>query len=165
MLETPPWFRVLPAFLTADERTLLLGLAARSVGWRAGRQGGGYQKLPLEGVQPAWLEDLTRRCLAVCASAGPLGWDRYLLLYAPGSGVVPHHDPPLREGAVHLRLNAVVQSRGPSDRLLLEGRPVVLQERDAVVFRPDILEHEVRVAAQERLLWSFGCNLQRQDEG
>lgn len=164
MLETPPHYRMLPGFLTQGEQTFLLELAARATGWHDGRQGGGYQKLPLAGRQAGWLEELTRRCLQVCATPGLLGWDRYLLNYPPGSGVPGHRDPPLQGSALHVRLNAVVRQRGPGDRLLLAGQPITLAERDALVFRPDLLEHEVRAAPHERLLWSFGCNLGSPEE-
>ncbi len=159
MLGALPHYRVLPGFLDRTERLELETLAAAADGWQPGRQGGGYRKLPLG--PSALVDRLTVRSRALCEGLRIVGSDRYLLWYPRGVGIPAHRDPALADGRAHLRLNALVSLDGPPGRLRLAGRPVVLDPGDAVLFRPDLLVHEVVPADGTRLLWSWGCNVDR----
>jgi hypothetical protein len=127
----------------------------------------GYEKLPLKEValEPS-VEELTRRSLAELGPVERDRWDRYLLRYRVGTFVLPHVDPPLEPGWMHVQLNLVVQHAKNGGRLYLDGVEVPLEVGDAVVFRPDVSRHEVTpIEAGERLIWSVGCNLRESGSG
>jgi hypothetical protein len=153
-------FEILPGFVDPEECEAALALAAGG-GWEPGRQGTGYAKLALDpGALPAPLRMLLRRTLGVLGEPPAGAFDLYLLRYEVGSHIPPHVDPPLFDGALHRRVNAVLEQADRGGVLTLDGEVVPLAARDAVRFRPDAHRHAVSVLeAGRRLLWSVGCNL------
>ncbi len=151
--------RIVSDLATAAALRELCALAD-SPGWQAGRQGTGYDKLPID---ESALRTAGRRLLA--NSLAELGdppegwWDCWLLRYLPGAHVPPHRDP-AREGCVHLRLNLMVAAPAAGGGLVIDGEDVPLAVGEAVVFRPDESAHQVaRVERGTRLVWSVGANL------
>jgi hypothetical protein len=153
-------FEVLRKFVTEREREAALALA-RAPAWEAGRQGTGYAKLALDpDALPPTLTSLLERTLAALGNPPAGCFDLYLLRYELGSHIPPHVDPPLLEGALHRRLNAVLEQAERGGLLTLDGAAVPLEPLDAVRFRPDLHRHAVSpIEAGSRLLWSAGCNL------
>lgn len=151
----------LVAGLASDAILADLRARAAALGWEAGRQGTGYEKLALEERSLGALGKLLLARSLVELGDPPEGtWDCYLLRYGVGARVPPHVDPPLSEGMVHVRLNLLVSPPAAGGVLLLDEAPIPLEPGEAVVFRPDAARHEVTpIEAGERLVWSVGCNL------
>ena len=162
---TPP--RRLPAFLGEPARQEWLAIARLEVldtRWVLGRQGTGYEKLDLvsalsEGALEAHRPFVESQVAAARSSLGvdsSLGWDAYLLRYGAGAFVPEHRDP--TSTLHHLRLNALLQAGSSgTGRLELDGELWDLAEGDAVVFRPDVMAHQVSRVEGERLVLSVGC--------
>ncbi len=158
------WERIAD-FVDRPTRDALRALAADPrAAWIAGRQGTGYEKLPLDVASEA-IDALTAAGLtrmgewAAREGRRIVGHDRYLLRYAAGTLVPPHRDPPLADGLRHLRLNAIIVHDGGGGSLRMDGVTVPVTEGDAVIFRPDLVDHEVTVLTSgHRLVWSVGCN-------
>ncbi len=98
------------------------------VKWQPGRQGTGYRKLPL-------LLGKT--------------WDSYLIDYPVGSYVGPHRDPV--EGKRHYRLNLVLRGGDA----VIDG-DVIWKWWKFVLFRPDLVTHQVRWERKRRVVLSIG---------
>jgi hypothetical protein len=83
---------ILPAFLTVDEIASLRGRAAAAppAAWKPGRQGTGYDTLPLR--EHAELHPLLARGLAAIGEPFEDFWDAYLIRYLDGSSIPPHTD-------------------------------------------------------------------------
>lgn len=141
--------------MTRDDVASLLALidARRDTDWLPGRQGTGYEKLPLGDALPETLQPLLSRSLAALG-VEVIAWDCYLLRYLTGTFVPVHVDP--TDHHRHLRLNAMVQASAGGE-LVIDGEVVALAAGDAVVFRPDVSEHEVRAGQGVRYVWSVGC--------
>lgn len=150
--------RRFPAFLAPAARTALCELAERTEsGWEPGRQGTGYEKLPLRGLadREAVLPPLLVQA-RVSLDVELSDWDAYLLRFRQGSYVPPHRDP--TSGGRHLRLNALVRAAAPgTGELRLEGEVFDLAAGDAVRFRSDAITHQVSRVEGERLVFSVGC--------
>jgi hypothetical protein len=106
--------------------------------WRPGRRASGYHKMLL---------------------AHGSFWDCYLLRYPVGSRVPLHHDPVA--GRRHFRLNFTL--RGDADAVHLLGDPIA-RGRRWMLFRPDVVSHEVRDVARPRLVLSIGWTRAAQRE-
>jgi predicted 2-oxoglutarate/Fe(II)-dependent dioxygenase YbiX len=144
---------VIPAFLTSDEIAALRAHAARD-GWRPGRQGTGYDILPLRDVPE--LAALTARGLARIGTPFEDYWDVYLIRYADGSSIPPHTDA-AQHGRRHRRINAVLEQARAGGELFVAGALVPLAVGDAVLFSPDDERHEVTQVTGSRLLFSVGA--------
>jgi predicted 2-oxoglutarate/Fe(II)-dependent dioxygenase YbiX len=144
---------VLPAFLTAAEIAALLAQAASS-GWKPGRQGTGYDILPLE--LPTEPGSLVARSLALLGTPYQHYWDVYLIRYLDGSHIPPHVDD-AQHGKRHRRLNAVLRQAARGGELRVDGAVVPLAVGDAVRFYPDREVHEVTAVEGSRLLFSVGA--------
>lgn len=151
--------RRFPAFLAPAARAVLAALAERTEsGWEPGRQGTGYEKLPLRGALADREATLAPLLVQARVSLGvePTDWDAYLLRFPEGSHVPPHRDP--SSGGRHLRLNTLVRAAAPgTGELRLEGQVFDLAEGDAVRFRSDAVTHQVSRVEGERLVFSVGC--------
>ena len=153
---TTGYHRIVREFLSVDERVALLHAvipALREVQWEPGRQGTGYDKHALRDGLPEALPALLQRSLDALAVEA-VAWDCYLLRYRPGAYVPPHRDP--TDAKPHLRLNAIVQSSAGAV-LSLNGAAIELAAGDAIVFRPDVVEHAVSAGEGTRYVWSVGC--------
>lgn len=146
-------YRKLPAWLSPHERTAIGSLTLGAV-WEQGRQGTGYEKFNLaHEVGARWI---VRRALDRIGN--PAHYDAWLLHYPVGSEIPPHTDP-AHEGKCHVRLNALVVA-GAGGMLTLEGEELPLNEGDAYIFRPDIVEHSVApIEDGSRLVLSVGANI------
>lgn len=119
--------------------------------WQAGRQGTGYDKLPLPREGP-----LVARALAELGT--PFGdyWDVYLIRYRDGAHVRDHVDP-AEHGRRHRRLNAMLALPRAGGELWIDGVLVELAVGDAVVFEPDREVHRVTPVDGTRLVYSVGA--------
>ena len=106
--------------------------------WTHGRQGTGYEKMLL--ARTTW----------------PLGFDCYLLRYAPGSSIPPHTDPVTTKR--HYRLNIVVWHATEGGEFEC-ATPIYVSPR-IKFFRPDACEHSVTpVISGTRYVFSMGWTL------
>jgi len=140
-----------PKFLTIDE---IAALRARQGddGWRPGRQGTGYDILPL----PRVADGAIARALALLGTPFDDYWDVYLIRYLDGSHIPPHTDP-AQHGRRHRRLNALLERATSGGQLTIAGAPIELAIGDAVVFEPDHEIHEVSRVSGTRVLFSVGA--------
>lgn len=93
----------------------------------------------------------------------PPAFDAWWLVYPVTSHIPAHTDPSPADGLAHVRVNVVVARAEGSDAedaggvLVADGAPVPLQVGDAVVFRPDVVEHAVTaVSLAPRCVLSVG---------
>jgi hypothetical protein len=145
--------RILPGFLSNIEVGTLVHLSmAHDRAWSPGRQNTGYVTASF--VQEPNMAELIQRSLAQLGPPVYLAHDAYLIRYPPGVGVPEHIDPQAKT-INHHRLNALLLDGG--GQIIIDGKVVHLKPRDAVVFRPDLLVHEVKPGEGVRLIWSVGC--------
>ena len=144
---------LIPAFLTATE-VASLRARATSDGWKPGRQGTGYDILPLRGI--AELEPLITRGMARLGTPFEDYWDVYLIRYLDGSSI-PKHTDAAQPGRRHRRINAVLEQPSTGGELFIDGALVPLLVGDAVLFFPDEEVHEVTTVVGSRLLFSVGA--------
>jgi 2OG-Fe(II) oxygenase superfamily len=147
---------VLPAFLSALEITELRDRATATDGWTAGRQGTGYDILPLKHVLPAGPGTLITRSLAQLGTPFEDYWDVYLIRYRDGSHIARHVDD-AQHGKRHRRINAVLTPAAGGGELWIDGRQIGLAIGDAVRFYPDREVHEVSRVVGTRLVFSVGA--------
>ena len=120
--------------------------------WQRGRQGTGYMKLDLSvGDVPPFVGTWVERCLAMLVG-DPLGHDAWLLRYPAGTHIPAHRDE--NELGDHHRINVLLEGPGA---LRIDGVPVELRPGDAIVFRPDQVEHSVDAVECERWVFSVGA--------
>jgi hypothetical protein len=152
-------WRVVRGFLGPDDLERLHAMcASASRAWDRGRQDTGYAKSGVDPDDPL-VAALIARSLATLYPGARHGHDAWLLRYPDGSSIPPHTDPPLRDGARHARLNALIAAPPTGGVLRLDDTVVDLAPGDAVVFYPDRVQHQVStVTGGERWLWSVGCN-------
>ena len=147
------WSRNVPGFLSPRERVILLTVA-RSEGFEPGRLDTGYEKKNV--LEHLACERLIKR--AVKELGDPVLFDAWLLRYPVGSEIPAHVDPPI-DGLSHVRLNALVLA-GQGGLLYLDGAEAPLDEGEALLFRPDVVRHQVtRVERNPRLVFSVGANV------
>jgi len=152
---------LIPSFLSAIE-TAALRAHATSDGWTAGRQGTGYDILPLRDV--AAFSSLVARGRAGARARGlaKLGtpfedcWDTYLIRYQDGSSI-PAHTDAAQHGRRHRRINAVLEHAARGGELFVDGAKIELAVGDAVLFFPDQEVHEVTIVSGQRLMFSVGA--------
>jgi predicted 2-oxoglutarate/Fe(II)-dependent dioxygenase YbiX len=147
---------VLPAFLSAAEVTELRERASSAAGWTAGRQGTGYDILPLKQILPGGPGTLITRALALLGTPFEDYWDVYLIRYLEGSHIAKHVDDALH-GKRHRRINAMLTSAHGGGELWIDGRRIELAVGDAVRFYPDREIHEVTPVVGTRVVFSVGA--------
>jgi predicted 2-oxoglutarate/Fe(II)-dependent dioxygenase YbiX len=147
---------VLPGYLTMREVAELRERAAGAAGWTPGRQGTGYDILPLKAVLPAGPGSLIARSLAQLGTPFEDYWDVYLIRYCDGTYIAKHVDD-AQHGKRHRRINAVLTAADLGGELWIEGAPLELAVGDAVRFYPDREIHEVTRVTGTRLLFSVGA--------
>jgi len=147
---------VLPGFLSHPEIAELRERAAGADGWTAGRQGSGYDILPLKQVLPAGPDSLIARSLALLGTPYQDYWDAYLIRYRDGSYITEHVDD-AQHGKRHRRINAVLTPASAGGELRIDGAPIALAVGDAVRFYPDCEVHAVSPVSGTRLLFSVGA--------
>lgn len=133
--------QVVPGVFSATTcRDLVAALDALPLNFEAGRQGTGYDKACLrEHVDGVVGEALG----ALQALLGrPPGFDAWWLVYPVGSHIPAHVDPTPADGLAHVRVNVVVEV-AEGGAFVAACNPVPLGVGDAVVFRPDVVEHAV----------------------
>jgi len=114
--------------------------------WRAGRLGSGYRKMLLAHVDLGDGLDL-------------LGFDAWLIDYAPGASIPPHIDAvPF---ARHFRLNLVLATGGAR----FDGRSIWRLGERVIFFRPDLASHGVAPCARRRVVLSVGWATRRARDG
>lgn len=103
--------------------------------WKFGRQGTGYEALPL-------------------AISRALRFDCYLLRYRKGAGIPPHRDP-APAGARHYRLNIILWPARKGGDLTCES--YLFRLGPIKFFRPDLALHSVSpVETGVRYVFSLG---------
>lgn len=134
--------------------------------WKPGRQGTGYEILPVKFVPhlKVWVEYLA--ILVRQANTGDF-WDAYLIRYLDGSYVPPHKDEASIYGMRHNRVNLILQNPTSGGEFLIDGKPPldyngeeipsVIPEGDAYHFWPDEMTHEVTPVVGTRLILSVGA--------
>jgi hypothetical protein len=143
---------VLRAFLSPTELAELRERSRVADGWTPGRQGTGYDILPL-----AWPDHpLVVRALGQLGTPFEHHWDVYLIRYLDGAHI-PAHTDPAQYGKRHRRINAVVTQASAGGDLRIDGALVELTTGDAVVFYPDAEVHEVTPVIGIRVLFSVGA--------
>src|SRR5262245_56333666 len=133
---------VLPGFLSAQEVAELCDRAADADGWTPGRQGSGYDILPLKRILPDGPGSLIARSLALLGTPFENYWDAYLIRYRDGAYIAEHVDD-AQHGKRHRRLNAVLALPGRGGELRIDGALIELAVGDAVRFFPDREVHAV----------------------
>ena len=129
-------YHVLPGWLSPRERVALAVVAKRDA-WQPGSMAGGYQNLDLMG-DVATLR-LVRRALNTLGD--PLVFHAKLVRFPVGS-TLPAHVDEAAAGRCQVQLHAlVVGSAG--GQWYLDGEEVPLDDGDAVLFRPDLLRHQL----------------------
>lgn len=144
---------VLHGFVSTAEIATLRALADRD-GWKPGRQGTGYDILPLRDVPE--VAALVARGLAKLGTPFEDYWDTYLIRYVDGASIPPHVDE-AQHGRRHRRINAVLEQAEAGGELIVDGAPVALAVGDACLFFPDQERHEVTQVRGRRLLFSVGA--------
>jgi predicted 2-oxoglutarate/Fe(II)-dependent dioxygenase YbiX len=144
---------ILRAFLALDEVASLRTLAD-APGWLAGRQGTGYEKLPLRDTHTK--HSLVVRALAKLGEPYENYWDAYLIRYLDGAHL-PDHVDAAEHGRRHRRINAVLAQPRVGGELWIDNVLVELEVGDAVLFEPDREVHRVSPVVGTRLLFSVGA--------
>ena len=144
---------LIPSFLSAIE-TAALRAHATSDGWTAGRQGTGYDILPLRDV--AAFSSLVARGLEKLGTPFEDCWDTYLIRYQDGSSI-PAHTDAAQHGRRHRRINAMLEHAARGGELFVDGAKIELAVGDAVLFFPDQEVHEVTIVSGQRLMFSVGA--------
>jgi predicted 2-oxoglutarate/Fe(II)-dependent dioxygenase YbiX len=155
---------VLPGFLSPPEIAELRERAAGADGWTPGRQGSGYDILPLKQVLPAGPDSLIGRSLALLGTPHQDYWDVYLIRYRDGSYIAEHVDD-AQHGKRHRRINAVLTPASAGGELRIDGAPIALSVGDAVRFYPDREIHAVSPVTGTRLLFSVGAWIEPEPAG
>ena len=151
-------YRKLPRWLNSYERNVIGKMSQNpSWEWGQGRQGGGYEKFNILSLASAgWI---VHRALDEIGN--PTQFDAFLLRYPVGSKI-PQHDDPAEEGMCHVRFNAIVIA-GAGGMLSLDGEELPLDNGDAYVFRPDVIQHSVTAVEEcTRLVLSVGANIENE---
>lgn len=143
----------IPAFLAPDEVATFRALADAPHGWVAGRQGTGYENLPLRGVveHPA-----IARALARIGTPYQEYWDAYIIRYTDGAHI-PDHVDPAQHARRHRRLNALLAAPASGGDLAIDNVLVALAVGDAVLFEPDREVHRVSRVDGTRFVFSVGA--------
>ena len=81
------------------------------------------------------------------------GSDAYFLRCGPGVSVPPHTDPS-RPELEHHRLNVVLSTAHEGGDVTIDGEKVEWEPGDALIFRPDLSNHEVSTVSDSA---SFGA--------
>lgn len=145
---------IVRGFLSELEIELLRVRATVGEGWRPGRQGTGYDILPLKELMAG--EALVERALAHIGTPSGDFWDVYLIRYVDGAHV-PDHVDAAQPGLRHRRLNALITAAEAGGELTIAGERVELGVGDAVCFYPDEELHRVEPVTGTRLLFSVGA--------
>ncbi|HEX7841871.1 MAG TPA: 2OG-Fe(II) oxygenase [Kofleriaceae bacterium] len=153
---------VLPGFLSVQEIAELRARAACAEGWTPGRQGTGYDILPLRRVLPDGPGSSIARALAQLGTPFEDHWDAYLIRYRDGSHI-PDHVDDAQHGKRHRRINAVVTAATSGGDLWIDGTRIDLAVGDAVRFFPDREVHAVTQVTGTRLLFSVGAWIEPDD--
>lgn len=150
--------RVFPQAFDGAALVATLGPLADGPGWEEGRQQTGYRKLDLRASGEFPMAGMFHAAMDLLQPPNPALYDHWLLHYRTGDAIPPHYDPPMGDGLAHWRLNVLVEA-GEGGMLYLNGAECLLRPGDAVLFRPDRVEHAVAVVtAGRRLVWSLGTN-------
>jgi len=143
---------ILRAFLSPDDVASLQTLSTNP-GWIAGRQGTGYDKLPLAF---AIGHPLVARAVSRIGAPYENYWDVYLIRYLDGAHIPDHLDP-AQHGRRHRRINAVLAQPVSGGELRIDDALVELDVGDAVLFEPDHEVHRVSPVVGTRLIFSVGA--------
>jgi hypothetical protein len=147
---------VFASYLSAHEIAALSALASAGERWKPGRQGTGYDILPLRGALPDGPGTLVARSLALLGTPFDDHWDAYLIRYPDGSHIAGHVDD-AQYGKRHRRINAMLTAATGGGELRIDGQRIDLAVGDAVRFFPDREVHEVSQVVGTRLLFSVGA--------
>lgn len=154
----------MPGFLSLPEIMELRERAAAAEAWTPGRQGTGYDILPLRRVLPDGPGSLIARGLAQLGTPFEDYWDAYLIRYRDGAHI-PEHVDDAQHGQRHRRINAVLTAATAGGELWIDGARVELMVGDAVRFFPDREVHAVTRVTGTRLLFSVGAWIERDGAG
>jgi hypothetical protein len=149
-------------FISLSFRQVCIAIASKANHWAPGRQGTGYEKLDLKTCKP--VEPIVRSAMWILGVTADYGfWDAYLLRYPDMAFIPKHRDEAGMFGMEHYRINALVKPATLGGLLIMEGATIMIEPGDAIVFRPDVEEHEVTQCRDERLVLSVGCWKKKED--
>lgn len=122
--------------------------------WEGGRQNTGYLKSPIDQNDSRFIPLIARSKELLNVTSEAI--DCYIIKY-PAESHIPTHKDDAPFSSNHFRLNAMIKNSVRGGKLIIEKRFVDIHKRDAIIFRPDILEHGVtKVKCGERYIWSVG---------
>ena len=104
--------------------------------WVSGRQGGDYQK----------------KLLVIFKLPFVLGFDMYLLKFAPGF-ILPEHVDQVKRGR-HFRMNIILKGDGN-----FQCEKTIIKTKRMILFRPDKYKHSMQNGDKERKVLSIGFNI------
>lgn len=160
-------FLIVENVLLPPEREYLIRTYRNAEGYEPGRQETGYEKLNVVGDEK--LQSLIRHSVRRLHPAQPRGdveltVDAWVLRYREGSFIPPHRDPSPGEGFVHARMNYMLLEPDEGGELYVEGRLEKMHFHYAYLFRPDLLEHEMKpITKGMRLVFSVGVVYREKD--
>lgn len=154
MLE--PEYTLIHRFLTPEDITKFLQYIDMLVesDYQPGRLGSGYEKVNIKAWTDDFFEMIKERARRTITSKPIKTWDAWLICMPDSSWINPHVDICSGE---HHRLNACIQSSDRGGAFSIEGQQVVIPPGCAIVFRPDLMRHEVSMAVgKPRWMLSVG---------
>lgn len=155
-----PEYQLIHRFLTPKDISELLKYTDCLVeeDFDIGRLGTKYEKVNITHRKDSHLEQLTDLARRTLTSRTIKEWDAWLLCMPDGSWIPPHVD--LSPSGEHKRLNACIQASNRGGVFGIEGRQVVIDPGVAIIFRPDILRHEVSMTVgRPRWMLSVGVTV------
>jgi hypothetical protein len=148
---------ILKEFLYISEVDWFRRRAEHANDWHEGRQGTGYEVLPLKKELTMFFTSVfVKRALRHIGEPVEDFWDTYLIRYPDGSSIPKHLDD-ASFGLRHRRLNAMVTAPEDGGRLTINNIEIPLLVGDAVLFYPNEEEHEVTTVRGTRLIFSVGA--------
>ncbi|APU88992.1 hypothetical protein Rctr197k_197 [Virus Rctr197k] len=158
---------IVSPFLLPAEVLAVREVSKQVRGWISGRRNTGYEKLELnEGhIERYNFQSFLERARSLLPSGAGVvaAADAYLLWYPNGAYVSPHIDDDDTSTAIS-RLNVLITKPKLGGILIIEGREVLLEEGEGVIFRPDVQQHSVTPVVGERLVLTFGVAVRKRKE-
>ena len=98
-----------------------------------------------------------RQSMVDAVGGAPEEYDCWLLRYLAGGNIPDHVDPVTHVPAARYRLNVLLTPPATSGQLWVAGRPVGMEQGDAVLFSSGTLMHRVDPVPEFRLVLSLGA--------
>ncbi len=143
-------------FLSPHNVEFILRAASAGDGWSRGRQGTGYEILPVKDDPD--FSGLVHRAVLHLGPYFEDFYDAYLIRYQQGDFIPAHRDLSALADKRHHRLNAMVSPADEGGHFVVGGHTLDFPVGAAVDFFPDEEEHEVTpITRGQRIVFSVGC--------